>query len=183
MTKSEQLETTFQEVITHLPGRHNMSAETIQLLAKNLVQVCKSFMMFTPEKSVLEGMKSIGEQTLFELEPIPARSLDTVIQDKIKQIQEVLGAKGDEYSTPENRYHNFTTGSAITGQHPAIVLQGYMLKHLISVLDIIKKAGEGETIAYSLFSEKTGDLINYLLLLEGLLEHTGQLKHTPNDAV
>jgi hypothetical protein len=48
-----------------------------------------------------------------------------------------------------------------------------MLKHIISVTDMINSKG---TYSEGLWNEKITDICNYLILLQGLLRDTGRLK-------
>lgn len=95
---------------------------------------------------------------------------DEVINNRITHIKKTLASKGKEYARGNNRFHNFDRGAAITGQTPTKVLSGMMLKHLISVLDIVDDIDQGVWPTTDLKDEKIGDLINYLILLDGLIE-------------
>ena len=92
------------------------------------------------------------------------------IENRIQRIREVLSSKAEEYATDGNRFHNFDVAARILDCTPERALQGMMLKHIVSVLDLIQWAEEEEDlITATVIDEKIGDTINYLILLEGLL--------------
>jgi len=97
---------------------------------------------------------------------------DRLVETRIGKCKSVLLSKNKEYSSETDRLHNFVRAGAARGRDPVTALDGMMLKHLVSVWDMIDKmefdsryVPEKESIA-----EKIGDCINYLLLLEGLIE-------------
>jgi hypothetical protein len=95
---------------------------------------------------------------------------DECIENRIHKIREILSAKAGEYATSGNRFHNFDVAARILNGTPEQALQGMMLKHIVSVLDLIQWAEEEEDlITATVIDEKIGDTINYLILLEGLL--------------
>lgn len=95
---------------------------------------------------------------------------DECVANRIVRIREVLSAKAEEYSTGSNRFHNFDVAARILDCTPEQALRGMLLKHIVSVLDLIQWAKEEEDlITATVIDEKIGDTINYLILLEGLL--------------
>jgi hypothetical protein len=94
---------------------------------------------------------------------------DECIENRIHKIREILSAKAGEYATDYNRFHNFDVAARILDCTPEQALQGMMLKHIVSVLDLIQGAEEEDLIKATAIDEKIGDTINYLILLEGLL--------------
>jgi len=93
------------------------------------------------------------------------------VDARTKSIRKTLITKAKEYATTENRFHNFDVAARILDCTPEQALYGMMLKHLVSVINLIdwtetNKAKVTEELVY----EKIGDLINYLILLEGLLQ-------------
>jgi hypothetical protein len=95
---------------------------------------------------------------------------DKCIENRIARIREVLSSKAQEYATEGNRFHNFDVAARILDCTPEHALQGMMLKHIVSVFDLIQWAKEEEDlITATVIDEKIGDTINYLILLEGLL--------------
>jgi hypothetical protein len=92
------------------------------------------------------------------------------IENRIHNIREVLLAKAEEYATEDNRFHNFDVAARILNITPEHALQGMMLKHIVSVFDLVEWAGtDTNMLTEQIIDEKIGDTINYLILLEGLL--------------
>ena len=78
-------------------------------------------------------------------------------------------AKGPEYSRGGDRFSNFRAAGRILGVKPTTALLGMLVKHLVSVIDIVKDIEEDRTVILAQLQEKLTDSINYLLLLEGLV--------------
>ena len=92
------------------------------------------------------------------------------IERRIRNIREVLLIKAKEYATEDNRFHNFDVAARILDCTPERTLQGMMLKHLVSIFDLVEWADiDSNLLTKEIIDEKIGDTINYLLLLEGLL--------------
>lgn len=89
-----------------------------------------------------------------------------VVNNRLDNIVSTLRSKGKEYSTVDNKLHNFDVGSKILGQSRERVLNGFMLKHYISYLDIIDNIDKGILPSEELLNEKCTDLINYFILFE-----------------
>ena len=96
---------------------------------------------------------------------------DVVLQNRINLILEVLAKKAGEYAGDEDRLHNFEAATAImeaagfeTSREREIVSMA--MRHIVSVLDLVRKNMLGESIPREMISEKIGDNINYLILLE-----------------
>jgi len=95
----------------------------------------------------------------------------TIVENRLIKIQETLAAKAKEYASDDSRFHNFEVGGRIIGVTPEKALQGMMLKHIVSVFDLIDwTETDDKRITTELIDEKIGDTINYLILLEGLLK-------------
>lgn len=78
----------------------------------------------------------------------------------------MLESKGEEYSKEDNKLHNFDVGAKITGKLREEVLLGFLLKHQISLLDIIEDIKVNKLPSRELIDSKLGDIINYHILLE-----------------
>ena len=89
---------------------------------------------------------------------------DKVVSNRLDAIKSTLISKAKEYAKgDEDRLHNFNRGAQITGQTREKVLQGFMLKHLVSVFDMIDDPSKATEY---MINEKIGDAISYLVLLE-----------------
>jgi hypothetical protein len=90
-----------------------------------------------------------------------------VIENRLLESRRILVEKAKEYAKgDDDRLHNFNRAAEITGQSRERCLFGFALKHLVSVMDIIEDIDKGNIPTHELTSEKIGDLVNYLLLLE-----------------
>lgn len=89
---------------------------------------------------------------------------DKIVEKRLESIKNTLLVKAKEYAKgDEDRLHNFNRGAQITGQSREKVLQGFMLKHLVSVFDMIDDPSKATEY---MINEKIGDLITYCVLLE-----------------
>lgn len=96
-------------------------------------------------------------------------TFEKVTENRIDKCKQLLGIKAGEYAT-DDRLHNFKVSATLEGCTPEKSLAGMMAKHTVSVYDLINRFEEGEYIPKSLWEEKIGDHINYLLLLTALIE-------------
>lgn len=90
---------------------------------------------------------------------------DKLVDRRCGLIKQVLKSKSQEYSTGEDRLHNFRKAAEFLRESPTEACLAFMTKHLVSIVDIVKSG----KFTQSLVDEKVGDAINYLILLEGLL--------------
>lgn len=94
------------------------------------------------------------------------QEFEEIVDNRLKQVKELLLVKGKEYRRNGNPFHNFERGSEVTGNHPTKVLDGFLLKHMISYRDMLDDIEEGTEISKELISEKFGDAICYLCIQE-----------------
>ena len=87
---------------------------------------------------------------------------------RVQDCIEVLCKKANEYATTD-RLHNFKVAGELQNCTPIEALGGMMSKHTVSVYDLINDYESGKKIPLSLWNEKIGDSINYLLLLNALI--------------
>ena len=99
-----------------------------------------------------------------------AKDFDKIVAARMVWCNKTLCAKGDEYARDGDRLWNFKVAARKLNCHPAEALAGMMVKHTVSVDDIIDGLANGIVPPKELVAEKIGDSINYLLLLEGLIE-------------
>lgn len=101
------------------------------------------------------------------------QEFNKIVDEQLKRIEKLLVVKGAEYNLDENdRFSDFKRASAFTGQTPEQVLYGYMLKHIMSVTDMVQS---GQVFTKERWEEKLTDVQVYLTLLRGLLEDTGRM--------
>jgi len=93
---------------------------------------------------------------------------ETIKNGCIAEINRVLGNKAREYSSKQDRLHNFNEAKKIMRCNTReYALLGMLNKHTVSVTDIILKyEKEGILPDENTLEEKIGDSINYLILLK-----------------
>ena len=99
-----------------------------------------------------------------------AKDFDKIVGARLNWCNKTLCAKGDEYARKGDRLWNFKVAARKRNCHPAEALAGMMVKHTVSVDDIIDGLAKGIVPPKELVAEKIGDSIAYLLLLEGVIE-------------
>ncbi|MCK4788897.1 MAG: hypothetical protein KAV87_34465 [Desulfobacteraceae bacterium] len=93
-----------------------------------------------------------------------------IVTNRLDVCKKVLTAKNKEYSTDDDRLHNFKLAATIQGITQAEALRWMWAKHLVSIMDIIDMMARGEIPTRELVAEKLGDNINYSLLCEAVIE-------------
>lgn len=102
---------------------------------------------------------------------LPTDEFNNMVSSRVDHVKSTLIAKGAEYALGGDRFHNFKEASKMTleskeSESPTQCLHGMMMKHLVSIKDLC----DGQLANTDHYvSEKIGDAIAYLLLLEGLL--------------
>ena len=97
----------------------------------------------------------------------------TVFNELINKCDAILNVKSAEYSTDSDKLHNFYTAAALTGENPVKALGGMMLKHTVSVYDMMRDTDNGKRFDLAKWEEKIIDSINYLILLRAVLVDMG----------
>lgn len=107
-----------------------------------------------------------------------------IIERRLYLIDSTMLKKQKEYTRDGSAFHNFEEAGKEFNCTPAESLMGMMAKHYVSLKDILKDLSEmkngilvltdskkiGVDITHDYIEEKIGDLINYLILLEGILK-------------
>lgn len=101
----------------------------------------------------------------------------------LEQLMEILKQKGKEYSFPDNTFANFENAIGISMCDTREgVLWHYMLKHVVSIKDMVHDLEVGgqfsKNYTEEYVNEKIGDNINYLLLLRAMLLERLQTNNT-----
>jgi hypothetical protein len=89
---------------------------------------------------------------------------DEIVKQTLNQASEVLLVKAKEYVRNDNPMHNFDEGARKKGIIREKVIDGFALKHEISIDDIVNDIESGKLPSYDMVNEKFGDAINYLIL-------------------
>jgi hypothetical protein len=94
---------------------------------------------------------------------------EATIANTLHELQELLLIKGKEYRRNDNPYHNFEEGATLTGRSREEVLQGFLLKHLISVNDMRNDSKRGLHANKEKINEKYNDILIYFMLEKAML--------------
>lgn len=95
-----------------------------------------------------------------------AQRFEEILAKRQSAIEATLAHKSKEYGLGD-RLHNFKVAAAMQGTTPENALLGMLAKHLVSVVDLCQgRLTNTEQMA----NEKIGDAINYLILLEAVLD-------------
>ena len=89
---------------------------------------------------------------------------DEVVDIFLNNIRETLIVKGREYRRNGNVFHNFDEGARRSGLIREKVLDGFLLKHEISIADITNDLEKGILPKISTIDEKFGDNVIYLII-------------------
>jgi hypothetical protein len=96
---------------------------------------------------------------------------DYIIKETLNEISSLLIVKGKEYRRNNDPFHNFNEGSKITGETPEKVLKGFLLKHEISINDMVQDLDQGILPNKEKVNEKFNDNIIYLLIQKAMILH------------
>lgn len=95
-------------------------------------------------------------------------TFERVVEDTLGMAQKVLTRKSDEYSSSDDKLHNFDKAKDFMRCNTKeYALLGMLNKHLVSVVDMIERFEKtGELPTSNMIDEKIGDSINYFILLK-----------------
>lgn len=89
---------------------------------------------------------------------------EQVVESVLEEVKNTLIIKGREYVRNNNPFHNFDVGSRKSGLSREKVLDGFLLKHEVSIEDITNDLEKGIIPTKAIIDEKFGDNIAYLIL-------------------
>ena len=92
---------------------------------------------------------------------------DRLLDEWLIYIKSTLASKGGEYATDTDRLANFKLQARIKGTDQIDALWGNLTKHLASIIDWFQLRSNPTK---AMRKEKIGDAINYLILLDAILE-------------
>jgi hypothetical protein len=95
---------------------------------------------------------------------------EKVVDSRFELCKRTLGMKNAEYARAGDKLNNFKKAAALQGCHPATACQGMMAKHQVSIVDLVKDLEAGKRHPKSMWDEKLGDALNYLLLLDAIVQ-------------
>lgn len=97
------------------------------------------------------------------------KHFEEVVDATLNRIKNLLIEKGKEYRRNNDPYHNFNVGALKTSKTPEEVLQGFLLKHLISVEDIRNDLKIGILPSVEKVNEKYDDIIAYFAIEKAMV--------------
>jgi hypothetical protein len=90
-----------------------------------------------------------------------------IVVHRLNECQDVLTMKAAEYAPAKDRLANFKKAAVLQGSGPEQALGGMLAKHVVAIYDFLLTPS---LIKQEQWLEKIGDSINYLLLLEAVLQ-------------
>lgn len=96
---------------------------------------------------------------------------EKLVEETLDSIRETIIVKGREYRRNNDPFHNFKVGSQRSGLSQEKVLDGFLMKHEISIADITNDLDKGILPTEAVVNEKFNDNIIYLLLKKAMLIH------------
>lgn len=155
-----------KEVMLSNTVMKNGIAKKYGLIAGNyLIKITGNYLLdnkyidYTPVK---EYSKKLEEKYS---EILDSTNVSLKIENNFKKLVELYKAKNKEYST-DTWDSNFIKGANILQQTKEETLLGYVTKHIVSVVDIIK----GKPANLDTVKEKIGDIQIYMALLQLMFE-------------
>lgn len=91
-------------------------------------------------------------------------TFDWLVEDTLNNIKETIIIKGKEYRRNNNIFHNFDVGSQRTGLIRERIIDGFLLKHEISISDMVDDLEKGILPSKEAIEEKFNDNLIYLIL-------------------
>jgi hypothetical protein len=91
--------------------------------------------------------------------------VNMILEPRLEKIRAGLASKSKEYSSDNDRLHNFKIAARVQKTTPEKALWGMAMRDLVSVIDIIEKRRYHDT---ETIGKKIGGLINHLILLEAI---------------
>lgn len=92
------------------------------------------------------------------------KRFDEIVEETLNEIRETLLVKAKEYRRNNNIFHNFDEGSKRSGLIREKVLDGFLLKHEVSIADMTNDLEKDILPKIETVNEKFGDNLIYLLI-------------------
>lgn len=98
------------------------------------------------------------------------KEFNEVLERRITTLRSTLQSKGEEYTVANDRLQNFKDAAAFLHISPEQALWGFVTKHIVALNDFLSCPG---TMTRKEFEDKAGDIIAYMVLLDGLITERG----------
>jgi hypothetical protein len=97
-----------------------------------------------------------------------------VFEDMYCMCRSLLASKNDEYARDGDKLHNFKKASRFAeGKSQMGALKGFLLKHTVSIYDMMDDHIHGLKSSKKKWEEKIVDHINYLIILYAMIIEEG----------
>lgn len=116
-----------------------------------------------------KGVLSTTATDYFIVEKSESINFDIEVQSTLQKINQLLVVKGKEYRRNDDPFHNFNVGSKITGFIPERVLDGFLMKHVISYRDMLNDIEEGKLPKIETVEEKFNDILVYFTIQKAMI--------------
>lgn len=93
---------------------------------------------------------------------------DSIVEETLNSARQTLVVKGKEYRRDNNPFHNFDVGARKKNISREKVLDGFLLKHEISIEDLTNDLDLGKLPTEEAVNEKFGDAIVYLIIKKAM---------------
>jgi hypothetical protein len=106
-----------------------------------------------------------------------------MVMKRLGNCEDVLYSKSEEYSTRDDKLHNFRVAARYDNEDRSRALWGMLKKHIVSIHDeIVKMDADRDFVpGVSFQNDKITDVINYCLLLEAIVTEKQQFKKETED--
>lgn len=99
-----------------------------------------------------------------------AEHFNKIVETRLLNCRNVLVKKADEYARGD-RLSNFKAAGRIDEESPEKSLWAMWKKHIVSIMYLIDDIEAGkQSMPWEVWEEKFTDMINYAILLEGLIQ-------------
>jgi hypothetical protein len=98
------------------------------------------------------------------------KQFNKIVDNLTAMCKSLLTSKNEEYAREGDKLHNFKKASRFAeGQSQMGALKGFLLKHTVSIYDMMDDHIQGDTSPVTLWEEKIVDHINYLIILYAMV--------------
>ena len=92
-----------------------------------------------------------------------------LVEAQFEVCRNILFDRGAIYTTGKDRVGNFKDAASLQNILPEEALRGMVTKHIIAIYDFLGNLSIDKETPKEQWEEKITDIINYLMLLKGLL--------------
>ena len=100
--------------------------------------------------------------------PTNKSELEVQTREHMEDIMAILFSKGDEYAEDMDAFSNWREAGKLNHCLPETAMWGAVTKHIIALADFIRRLENDGNINHEQWSEKIGDIITYMHLLDSL---------------